>query len=64
VTEKPLPTDPDLLGSMAAIRRAAQRALEIAITTNTPCYVMQDGEIVDIAREHRLRMAEKDAGNT
>jgi hypothetical protein len=36
---------------MQALKRAAQRALEIAEATNTPCYVMQDGKIVDIARK-------------
>ena len=48
---KPLPTDPDLLGSMQAIQRAAQRARELAEATNTPCYVMQNGKIVDVARK-------------
>lgn len=52
---KPLPTDPDLLGSMQAIQRTAQRAREIAEATNTPCYVMQDGKIVDIARSSEAK---------
>ncbi|MBK9220015.1 MAG: hypothetical protein IPL70_17435 [Uliginosibacterium sp.] len=51
--DKRLPTDPDLLGSMQAMKRAARRAREIAEATNTPCYVMQDGKIVDIAKKSR-----------
>jgi hypothetical protein len=58
MTEKPLPTAPDFLGALPALKRAAQRALELAIATNTPCIVMRDGQIVDIAREHRLRIAQ------
>ena len=56
---KPLPTDPDLLGSMQAIQRAAQRAREIAEATNTPCYVMQDGKIIDIARRTEIKAKDK-----
>ncbi|MBK9614511.1 MAG: hypothetical protein IPO35_02985 [Uliginosibacterium sp.] len=51
--DKRLPTDPDLLGSMQAMKRAARRAREIAEATNAPCYVMQDGKIVDIAKKSR-----------
>ena len=48
---KPLPTDPDLLGSMQAIKRSALRAREIAEATNTPCVVKQGGKIIDIANK-------------
>lgn len=62
MTQKPLPTDPDLLGALSALRRAAQRAFDLAIATNTPCFVMRDGKIVDIAGEHRAQLArESDA---
>jgi len=47
------PKDNDLLGSHAALKRAARRALETARRTGTPCYVMKDGKIVDIARAGR-----------
>ena len=47
------PKDKDLLGSQAALKRAARRALATARRTGTPCYVMQDGELVDIARAGR-----------
>jgi hypothetical protein len=47
------PKDKDLLGSHVALKRAARRALETARRTGTPCYVMENGEIVDIARAGR-----------
>lgn len=46
---KQLPTDPDLAGVDKALRRAAKSALALARRTKTPCYVMIDGQIVDIA---------------
>ena len=45
------PTDPDQVGSLAAIQRAALRVRELAPQMNTPFYVMRDGEIVDISQE-------------
>ncbi len=45
------PTDPDQVGSLAAIKRAALRARELARQMNTPCYVMRDGQIVDVSHE-------------
>lgn len=49
--QKKRPTSPDLLGSEQAIKRAAQRAREIAIQTNTPYIVRQDGKLVDVTRQ-------------
>jgi len=48
------PKDKDLLGSHAALKRAARRALETARRTGTPCYVMQHGKLIDIARTGRI----------
>jgi hypothetical protein len=48
------PTDPDQIGSLAAIKRAALRARELARQTNTPCYVMRSGRIVDVSHENVL----------
>lgn len=45
-----LPKDPDLLGSVKAIRRSAVNALKLARKTNTPCYVVRDGKIVNVAK--------------
>jgi hypothetical protein len=36
--------------ALKALRRAAKRALELARRTGTPCYVMENGRIVDIAK--------------
>jgi hypothetical protein len=49
--KKTQPTSPDLLGAELAIKRAAQRAREIAIQTNTPCIVRQDGKLVDVTKQ-------------
>ena len=46
---KTKPKDMDLLGSQAALKRAARSALRVARDTGTPCYVIQRGKIVDIA---------------
>lgn len=47
----PLPQS-DLAGVDMALRRAAKTALKLARQTNTPCYVVKDGKIVDIAVRH------------
>jgi hypothetical protein len=46
---KTKPKDKDLLGSFAALKRAARSALATARSTGTPCYVMRHGKLVDIA---------------
>lgn len=51
VAKKMHPTSPDLLGAEQAIKRAARRAREIAIQTNTPCIVRKDGKLIDIAKQ-------------
>jgi hypothetical protein len=52
MTRKPnRPTDPDILGSEAALRRAARRALQIGLETGTPVYVIKKGRIVDLTKE-------------
>lgn len=47
--------DPDIIGSYAALRRAAKRALQIGLETNTPVYVLEDGKIVDLTQRHRRK---------
>lgn len=44
-----LPKDPDLLGSVQAMKRSAANALKLARKTHTPCYVVKDGTIVNAA---------------
>lgn len=48
---KKRPTSPDFIGAEQALKRAAQRAREIAIQTNTPCIVRQDGKLVDVTKQ-------------
>jgi hypothetical protein len=50
--------DPDIIGSEAALRRAAKRALQIGLETGTPVYVLEKGKIVDLTKRHR-RTAKK-----
>ena len=40
--------DPDLLKAGIALQRAARQAQELAQRTATPCYVWQNGKIVNI----------------
>jgi hypothetical protein len=41
-------TDPDILGSLPAMKRAARAARRLAEATGTPLYVMKNGRIVDL----------------
>ncbi len=52
-------TDPDIIASEKALRRAARRALEIGLKTGTPVYVIKRGKIVDIAEEYRNKTKRK-----
>jgi len=36
--------------ALRALERAGQNALELARRTGTPCYVMKNGKVVDIAK--------------
>jgi hypothetical protein len=40
--------DPDILGSMPAMRRAAARAREVARATGTPLIIMRNGKITEL----------------
>lgn len=46
-TTQNLADDPDIRGSLPALRRAAIHARELAERTGTPCWIMRDGRIVD-----------------
>jgi hypothetical protein len=39
--------------ALKALRRAAKKALELARQTGTPCHVLENGRIVDIAKRGR-----------
>jgi hypothetical protein len=47
----------ELRGSMAAMKRAAQRAREIAIQTNTNLVVVRNGKLVKIPPDELRREA-------
>lgn len=46
-------SDPDIRGSLPALRRAARRARRLAEATGTPFYVWQDGRIVNLNPKRR-----------
>jgi hypothetical protein len=48
------PKDRDIAGSMAALKRAAKQALALARRTGTPCWVMRDGKLIDIAKRRQI----------
>ena len=54
------PKDKDLRGSQAALERAARSALATARTTRTPCYVLKQGKVVNIAAA-RPRLSKRSA---
>ena len=54
------PKDKDLRGSQAALERAARAALALARSTGTPCYILRNGKVVDIAAP-RKRTARRSA---
>ena len=39
--------------ALAALRRAAKKAVELARQTGTPAYVLANGKIVDVAKPGR-----------
>ncbi len=47
--KKNLPKDPDLANVEKALMRAGKAARELARKTHTPCYVIKEGKIVNVA---------------
>ena len=47
--------DPDILNSMAALRRAAKRALREGLETGTPVWAIKNGRMVDLTRGKRRK---------
>ena len=43
-----LANDPDLVNSLVAIRRAAKRAAEVAVNTNTALVISRNGKSVRV----------------
>jgi hypothetical protein len=52
-------TDPDIIASEKALRRAARRALQIGLETGTPVWVIKRGKIVDLTKEYRGKTKRK-----
>ncbi len=48
--KKALPKDPDLANVEKALKRVAKTARSLAEKTQTPCYVVKDGKIVNVAK--------------
>jgi hypothetical protein len=52
--KKSLPKDADLANVGKALERAAKSAYLLARKTDTPCYVLKDGKIVNVAERHTI----------
>jgi hypothetical protein len=48
--------DPFIVGTMAAMRRAARRARQIARDTHTPLVVVRNGKVVQIMLTKKTRV--------
>jgi diaminopimelate decarboxylase len=57
--KKNLPKDPDLANVEKALKRAGKAARELARKTHTPCYVIKEGKIVNVAEEQTDYRPEK-----
>lgn len=57
--KKDLPKDPDLANVEKALRRAGKAARELARKTHTPCYVVKEGKIVNVAEGQTKYRPEK-----
>ncbi len=47
--------DPELRHVDAALRRAAARARELGLQTNTPVWIMRDGKMIDLTAEAKAK---------
>jgi hypothetical protein len=47
--------DPDLLGSLPALRRAAKAARKLSEATGTPFYIWRDGRVVNLNPKGKLK---------
>lgn len=59
MTRRMASKDPVIRGSMAAMRRAARAARELAIKTGTPLYVWRDGRVVNLNPKGRLKRSRR-----
>jgi len=47
--KKALPKDSDLANVEKALKRSAKTARSLAEKTRTPCYIVKDGKIINVA---------------
>ena len=59
MTRRMASKDPVIRGSMAAMRRAARAARDLAIKTGTPLYVWRDGRVVNLNPKGRLKRSRR-----
>ena len=52
-------SDPDILASLPALKRAAADARKLAIATGTPFYVWKNGRVVNLNPKGRLKRPPK-----
>lgn len=55
--------NPEFAAVDAALKRAAKSAHTLARKTKTPCYIWQDGSIVDITAQRETKKAGQVQGN-
>lgn len=56
-------SNPDLRGSLSALRRASQLARKVAIDTDTGVVVVRDGRLVQISADTLRSQARADSGS-
>jgi predicted GNAT family acetyltransferase len=62
--KKALPKDADLANVEKALKRSAKTARLLAEKTHTPCYVVKDGKIVNVAESQaEYRPAQRKVGS-
>ena len=49
-------TNPDLVNSLTALRRAARMAREVAVRTDTEIVIVRDGRLIRITADELRRM--------
>ena len=52
MTPKMKTRDPDIRGSLPALKRAAKRARALAKATGTPVYALRNGRVVNLNPTH------------
>ena len=58
-----LSDDPDLAGSYAAMQRAGQSAIDLAIQTNTAIVIMLDGKVQRIPAAELIKQRQAKASS-